>query len=220
MNTAKRSEKAMKQHGRKDHSHGSGVRLTPPAESVLGRGLTELLTMTEGLAFTRLPSVRYPLPLCMAVYGREIDPQAVREQVRTGLNSDPIRALEAALVLLELHESNQPASAEYVLDDGRFLAECFKTKRLNGWIATLGSGHVKEQEAAVNARWKFKFIPGRTRRTGVYPLLNMVTRYGFVYGRIAPGDSHAMGHFIEDFAPGVLVCHGEMDDLELTLSLA
>ena len=47
-----------------------------------------------------------------------------------------------------------------------------------------------------------------------------MARYGFVYGQIPFGEGHALGHFIEDFGPGVLLCRGQLDDLEFTLSLA
>ena len=210
----------MNVHVEGSHYHGANASLDPDARASLQRGLTKLLAMTEGLVFRPLRSELYPLPLCMAVYGAMPDPDTVRDQVNLRLDADPVAALEAALVLLELYETNQAETAGCVPDDAAFLEECFGSKRLNGWIATLGDGNLKELEAAVNARWQFKFLPGRERRTGVYPLLNMLMRYGFVYGRVPPGDSHAMGHFIEDFTPGLLVCHGRLDDLELTISLA
>lgn len=204
----------------KSHVHGSHANLDPDARAILLRGLTELAAMTEGLAFKPLRSELYSLPLTMTVYGTTPDPDMVREEVKVRLDRDPIAALESALALLELYETNQTGADGAVPDDAAFLAECFRSKRLNGWIATLGDGNPKELESAVNARWRFKFLPCRERRTGCYPLLNMLTRYGFVYGRIPPGDSHAMGHFIEDFTPGLLICHGRLNDLELALSLA
>ena len=202
------------------HSHGAGVHLEEAGQATLQRGLAELLHMSEGYRFHPLVSDRYPLPLALAVYGEVPEPEAVRERVSSRMDSDPVDALEAALVLLELYECNQPEAAGAIPDDGVFLGQVFGSKRLNGWMATMGDGDPAQIEDAVKAKWQFRFIAGRERRTGIYPLLNLLVRYGFVYGRIPPGDSHELSHFIEDFTPGLLLCHGEMDDLELTLSLA
>ncbi|MBL7199225.1 MAG: hypothetical protein ISS56_03660 [Anaerolineae bacterium] len=202
------------------HTHGAGVYLEPEARAILARGLDALVRMTEGLAFLPLSSERYPLPLTAAVYSEVPDPDRVRDQVRGRMETDPVSVLEAVLVLLELYECNQPGIADFLPDDAAFLSQAFATKRLNGWIAVLGDADREEVESSVNGRWKFRFVPGRARRTAVYPLLNMLARYGCVYGRIPRGDSHALGHFVEDYGPGLVVCQGKLDDLELTLSLA
>jgi len=201
-------------------NHGAGARLDPPAEAILRRGLTELLRMAEGLNFRPLPGETYPWPLVRAAYAAMPTPEAVRADVHERLNSDPVSVLEYALALLELHECNQPDIAQYVQEDMPFIRTCFSSKRCNGWIALIGDADRAEEEAAINRRWQFKFFSGRVGPTGVYALLNMLARYGFVYGRVEAGDAHALSHFVEDYCPGLLVCRGEMSDLELTLSLA
>lgn len=203
-----------------DHSHGAGVELEPEAQAIPRNGLEELMRLTEGLAFKPVASKRYPLPLTLAICGKVPEPEEVKKLVASRLESDPVGALEGALVLLELYECSQEGIEDFVPDDSSFLGLAFNTKRQNGWLALLGEEDPEELAKGLNARWKFKLVPGRKRRTGVYPLLNMVARYGFVYGQIEFGDSHALGHFIEEFAPGLLVGRKGMDDLELTLSLA
>ena len=203
-----------------DHSHGAGAHLEPDAHEILRQGLGELLKMAEGLSFMPLVSERYPLPLTVAVYGEAPEPARVREDVLKHIQADPVSSLEPALVLLELYESNQPGAAGLIPDDNTFLGLVFGSKRLNGWLASLGKDNVDSIAERLNTRWNFKPIPGREGRTAIYPLLNMVARYGFVYGRIPPGDSHDLSHFIEDFTPGLLVCTAGMSHLELTLSLA
>jgi hypothetical protein len=207
-------------HENTTHTHGAGVALEPEARAILARGLGELLRMTEGLAFRPSASERYPLPLAQAVYDEIPDPEVVRQRVIARRERDPVSALEDALVLFELYASNQPDLAGLVPDDSAFLSQTFRTKRSNGWIGVLGETEPGEVEARVNAQWRFKVLPGSERRTALYPLLSMVARYGFVYGRVTFGDSHALGHFIEDYAPALLVCRGQLDDLELVLSLA
>jgi len=203
-----------------NHVHGTSALLAPDAQAIVRRGLIELIDMTEGLAFKPIVSERYPLPVCTAVCGKVPEVGTVRERIRQRLDGDPVAALEPALVLLELLESNRPASVDHLPDDAAFTGVCFASKRLNGWIAPLGDADSAALEDAVNARWQFKFFSAAEGTTNLYVLLNMLTRYGFVYGRIEPGDSHAMGHFIEEFTPGLLVCRGHLTDLELTLSLA
>ncbi len=195
-------------------------KIAPEAGKILARGLAELVRLTEGLDFRPLNSERYPLPLALAFQGEKPDPEAARSAVRERMRDNPVGALEAALVLLELYESNQPGIADAIPGDGKFLGDVFGSKRINGWLAVIGDGDPAALKEAINRDWQFKLVRGRERRTGVYALLNMLARYGFVYGRIPPGDGHALGHFIEDYGQGVIVCDGRLDDLELTLSLA
>jgi ACS/CODH beta subunit-like protein len=202
------------------HSHGVHTTLGPDALATLRHGLTALMDRTQGLAFQPVVSDMYPLPVCAAVCGGVPEADAVRARIRQHVDADPVAVLEQALVLLELLECNRPEAAEHLPNDAAFTGVCFASKRLNGWIAQLGDADAAALEDAVNARWQFRFFAAPERTTSLYVLLNMLTRYGFVYGRIEPGDSHAMGHFIEEFTPGVLICSGHLTDVELTLALA
>jgi acetyl-CoA decarbonylase/synthase complex subunit beta len=214
-------------HEKSSHTHGAGTRMDPAAEGILARGLEELLRLTDGMEYRPLGSEIYPFPLTRAVYAEMPSPEKVCADVRSRLRSDPVSVLEYALALLELHECNQPDIAAYFLADMPFIGTCFNSKRCNGWIALMGAMDRAAMEAAINRRWQFKFFSGRPAPsagqpppTGVYILLSMLARYGFVYGRIPFGDVHALSHFVEEFTPGLIVAHGPMDDLELTLSLA
>jgi hypothetical protein len=203
-----------------DHSHHHGIGLSQEARAILKQGLTELLQITQGLGFRPIVSERYPLPLALAVYGEIPDPERVRDDVRARIETDPLNLLEVGLVLLELYACNQPGTPESVPDDDAFLTQVFASKRLNGWISFLGDADVKEAQAALNTRWQFKFMGTAERLTGVYSLLNALVRYAFVYGRVPFGDTHLLGHFIEDFTSGLVVCRGKLNDLESTVSLA
>ena len=204
-------------HGYTD-SDGNG--LSQQAHEILQRGLTELLRMTDGMVFGRMVSERYPWPLALAVYGEVPDPERVRREVRRGIEADPLRQLEPALVLLELCASNRPAWRESVPDDDAFLTQVFASKRLNGWIVLLGDTEPEDIQRAVNARWQFRFIAGGDACSSLYALLNMLARYAFVYGRVPPGDTHLLGHFIEDYTSGLVVGYGRLNELESALSLA
>lgn len=209
-------------HPHGHHSHGPAPKLDEKAAAVVARGVAELLALTEGLSFRPLNSGRFPHPLAQAFHGSLPDLPGLRERARSRAETDPVAALEDVLVLLELYEANQPGVEGALFDDDSFLGRVFGTKRMNAWTAVLGGADPEKVIASVNARWQFRLLRGREpRRTAaLYPLLNAVARYAFVYGRVRPGDDHELGHFIEDFAPAVLVCAGEMDDLERTISLA
>ena len=203
-----------------NHTHDHGTGLSGEARATLQRGLSELLRMTEGKAFRPVASQRYPLPLARAVYGDIPDPEWVRSEVRAGIEPEPLRLLEAGLVLLELYACNQPGVCASVPDDDAFLTEVFASKRRNCWIVLLGDGNQDETQAAVNTRWQFKFIEVGETCTSLYVLLNVLARYAFVYGRIPRGDTHLLGHFIEDITSGLVMGRGKLNHLELTLSLA
>jgi hypothetical protein len=207
-------------HESGSHTHSAGARLDSAAENILVGGLEELLRLTDGMEYRPLGSEIYPFPLTRAVYAEMPSPDAVRTDVRSRLRSDPVSVLEYALALLELHECNQADIGEYFLADMPFIGTCFSSKRCNGWIALIGAMDRAAMEAAINRRWQFKFFSGRPAPTGIYILLSMLARYGFVYGRIPFGDVHALSHFVEEFCPGLILAHGPMGDLELTLSLA
>jgi hypothetical protein len=203
-----------------DHVHVEDASLSAHARALLQRGYNDLLRLTEGLAFRPLVSERYPLPLALAVYGEIPDPEQVRADIRARLTSDPVSLLETALVLFELYACNDPATAAIVSDDDTFLSQAFASKRLNGWVSFLGDADQRETQAALSDRWQFKFLGTGEGLAGSYTLLNMLARYAFVYGRVPLGDSHLLGHFIEDFTSGLLVCRGGLNHLELLLSLA
>jgi hypothetical protein len=202
------------------HTHDHGANLSREARAILQQGITKLLEMTNGMEFRPIISERYPLPLTLAVYGEVPDHDRVRREVLAGMKADPLRLLEPALVLLELYASNQPGVFESVPDDDAFLTQVFASKRMNGWIVLLGDANHEQIQSAVNARWQFRFITAGETCAGLYVLLNVLARYAFVYGRIPHGDTHLLGHFIEDYTSGLIVGCGRLNEVELALSLA
>ena len=203
-----------------NHAHDHGAILSEEARAILREGITELLRLTKGKKFRPIASERYPLPLALAVYGEVPEPERVRREVREGMQDDLVRVLEPSLVSLELYASNQPAVCKLTPDDDAFLTEIFGSKRMNGWIVLLGDSNPHEIQATVNVRWQFKFVDAGEKCASLYVLLNVLARYAFVYGRVPRGDTHLLGHFIEDFTSGLVVGRGKMSPLELTLSLA
>ena len=216
------------------------VVLDTAQENILKNGYSELLRLSEGLSYKKLPPEKYPYPLTMIAYDDMPEPERIRDDVRAGMKSDPVGVMEEALALLELVASNQKGIEKAVPNDRSFLSDAFGSKRLNGWAAMLGDSKHEALEELINERWKFRFFTGESPVTGLYTLLNMLVRYAQVYGRTRyhddnnhhdhdhfmdeqhPGsklDNHDMTHFIDEICPGLLICQGDMSDMELTISL-
>lgn len=202
------------------HSHGNSNKLSRNEAKILENGILKLLEMTEGMDWKNFKSERYPNPLLDMCYEKKPEVGSVRMEITKRMKNDPIGILGKALVLLELFESNQTEENDYTLDDLTFIRTAFNSKRANGWISILGNKDRDEFTNLIKKKWQFYFFDGRNDESGIYQLLNMLARYAFIYGRISKGDSHSMGHYIEDFCPGIIVCREGMTDLELTLSLA
>jgi hypothetical protein len=217
--------------------HGEGLTLSSEEKGILKRGILFTVKEAEHLSFSSFPSQRFPLPITRGVYGEPPAPNIVIQQIRDRIEESPVSILEQFLVLLELIESNNHDTALFTIDDDEFLRVCFRTKRNNGWAFPLGVDNSPDVIAQVNARWNFEFFytsditPGDDsqqnrgflipqRPGGAYYFINMLFRYAFIYGRKKEKDAHGIGHFIEDFAPGVLICGKNMTDVNWTIALS
>ncbi|MCG3254363.1 MAG: hypothetical protein KAX09_10950, partial [Candidatus Heimdallarchaeota archaeon] len=167
------------------------------------------------------PSDKHPLPLTQMSYQEIPEPSVLIDNIRKRMKSDPVSTLEDVLALLELFIVNQEYAKDVFHEDMAFIQRhCFAVKRLNGWIAVVGDADKEKIELAINDKWNFKFYNGIGKEINSYMIMSMLVRYAFVYGGIEFGDAHALSHFLEDFGPGVIVCQGNLTDLQLTLSLA
>lgn len=131
-----------------DHVHAAAVQLEASAHAILVRGFSQLLAMTEGLAFRPLVSEKHPLPLAHVAYPHVPDPEVLRQELSQAMDADPVAALPTALALLELYECNQPDIEDFVMPDMPFIRACFNSKRCNGWIAMMGDSDRAALEAA------------------------------------------------------------------------
>ena len=59
---------------------------------------------------------------------------------------------------------------------------------------------------------------GSRSTSGVY-FLQLMVRYGLVWGRIAPGDDHQMGHFLEKDMPGLIIIYKDLPALKYLITL-
>ena len=58
-----------------------------------------------------------------------------------------------------------------------------------------------------------------SRDTSPIYFLQLMVRYGLIWGRIAPGDDHEMGHFLEKDMPGLIVICADLPPLKYLITL-
>ena len=97
-----------------------------------------------------------------------------------------------------------------------------------GWALVLGERHTPELLTELQRRSYMVFTdqPGiaDTRFIGERPtspiyFLQLMVRYGLIWGGIAPGDDHELGHFLERDMPGFLIVTEELPPLKYLVAL-
>ena len=112
-------------HMRDHHHSGKPIELEPELNTILKNGLSELLSMTEGLDYKTLPPKEYIFPLSLIAYDELPEPETMRKDVEDHMDSDPVGILEKALALFELYACNQKKIEEDVPSDSEFFSDCF-----------------------------------------------------------------------------------------------
>ena len=175
------------------------------------------------------PDTEYGLPIHQALYGTA--PTVDWLVDRIGRADGPVAALEPMLALAEAVESVAPDRLEYFIPDGKARGLVFSgAKWRAGWALLVGAGVTEALVRRVVEREFLAFCDGtragavRTHRipprpTGMVFFLQLAVRYAMLYGRIAPGDDHELGHFLEADVPGVIVARGPLSPLESVMIL-
>jgi len=172
---------------------------------------------------------QFPFPVCNAVYGMEFDPDDVFEQF---LTLEPHKAgfLETFAAAAELVESAQPDRDDFFMDDAFVRGMVFSGAK---WKAGWGMvwGHTEgtaQMTAELDKRDFLLFTAGRgheaalflgRRPTSLIYFLQLMVRYGLIWGRQEPGAPHELGHFLEKDMPGVIVALEEFSPLDATMVL-
>lgn len=58
-----------------------------------------------------------------------------------------------------------------------------------------------------------------SRSTSPVYFLQIMVRYGLIWGRISPGDDHEMGHFLEKDMPGFMIINEDLEPLKYLIAL-
>jgi acetyl-CoA decarbonylase/synthase, CODH/ACS complex subunit beta len=173
---------------------------------------------------------QYPLPVAQTFRGNEpVDLEAIRCSLLERTNDDPQTILAPLLIAAEQIEAVSPDKAEYFLDDQKVQSIVFTgSKWRAGWALVLGN---KENETVVKLLTEKDFMvftdqPGIEgavfiggRDTSPIYFLQLMVRYGLVWGRIAPGKDHEMGHFLERDMPGFLAVTEDLPPVKYLVTL-
>ena len=139
----------------------------------------------------------------------------VRDDLGRHREGDIKHLLEPVLLGAELVEAARPDRQDFFLSDARVQNLVFMGSKWHaGWVLILGDNHHAEHVKMLQERDFLVFTdhPGLEetiyigdRPTSPVYFLQLMVRYGLVWGQINPGDDHSMGHFLETDMPGFVL---------------
>ena len=164
----------------------------------------------------RFEESQFPLPVKTAFLAdAPLRIEDVRADLRRKQNEDVKDLLESILLGAELVEAARPDRQEFFLSDVKVQNLVFMGSKWHaGWALVLGDKQHAEHVRMLQAREFIVFTdhPGLDktifigdRPTAPVYFLQLMVRYGLVWGRINPGDDHALGHFLEADMPGFIL---------------
>jgi acetyl-CoA decarbonylase/synthase complex subunit beta len=175
-------------------------------------------------------NTEYPLPVKTTILGEgPISIDNVRRMLEEKKDGDVKYLCEPILLAAELAEASMPDKHEYFLTDQQVRDMVFMgSKWLAGWVLVLGGDKRLELIKKLQKQDFMVFTdkPGiedttfiGDRETSPVYFLQLMVRYGLIWGRIAPGDDHRMGHFLEKDMPGFIVIGDDLPPLKYHIVL-
>jgi CO dehydrogenase/acetyl-CoA synthase beta subunit len=182
----------------------------------------------------------YPLPIKAAFLGdKDIDIASVRQQLIQKQDGDMKGLLEPLLLAAELSEAAREDKEQFFLDDHTVQSYVFRgSKWRAGWALVLGGEnqdqlieelkmgkipHTPEDKRDFMVFTDLPDIPETVyignRSTSPIYFLQLMVRYGLIWGNIAPGDDHEMSHFLEEDMPGLIVICEDLPPLKYLITL-
>ncbi|TFG71104.1 MAG: hypothetical protein E4H27_05315 [Anaerolineales bacterium] len=173
---------------------------------------------------------QYPLPITTTFIGDTApDIENIRADLLSHRDGDVKNLLEPVLLGAELVEAVQPDRQDLFLSDERVQSLVFMGSKWHaGWVLVLGDNQHAEHIKLLQERDFMVFTdhPGLentiyigNRPTSPVYFLQLMVRYGLVWGRINPGDDHSMGHFLETDMPGFILVTENLPDLKYLVVL-
>jgi len=188
-------------------------------------------------------STEYPFPIFYAMKGKNKPSlEEIRASQRDLLHRDTTSS--DFLWLAELIEAENIDKTKFFVGDDALRDFSLSLNNSPGWAFLLGKirnkVHLKSLiETLIISRWaawgnkifaggdaakilrmsryaKNIFSFGFLEMPTVY-FAQMLVRHALIYGRISPGDLHALSHFMEDYTPGVIFVLGELNEIERSL---
>lgn len=172
----------------------------------------------------------YPLPVAAAFLGNKpVSVPEIRSELIEKQNADVKDLLEPLLLAAELVEAGRPDREKFFLTDRTIQGMVFMgAKWMAGWALVLGGNAHRALIDELKKRYFMVFtdvpeIADTTyigdRETSPVYFLQLMVRYGLVWGRIPPGDDHTMGHFLETDMPGFMVIAQDLPPLAYHIAL-
>lgn len=189
-------------------------------------GLLRLLPAQPG----HFDGSQYPLPVKTTIIGNgPLDLPALRSKLSDLASGDVKHLLEPLLVAAEAVESVAIDRQQRFLTDADVRGRVFTgSKWMAGWALVLGERNRLPIIAKLQERGFMCFVdaPGiekttfiGDRDTSPIYFLQMMVRYGLIWGQIAPGDAHEMGHFLERDMPGMIIITEDLPPLKYLIAL-
>lgn len=172
----------------------------------------------------------YPLPVKTAFIGDcDINVAALCQELKEKAEGDAKELLEPLLLAAELYEASCEDKGDYFIKDRDLRSFVFMgSKWQAGWVLVLGGRDscktidlLMEKDFMVftdTPGIKDTFYIGSRDTSPIY-FLQIMVRYGLIWGRIAPGDDHEMGHFLEKDLPGFIMINEDLPDLKYIITL-
>ena len=172
----------------------------------------------------------YPLPIKTTIFGKDkLNLDNLNKELIEKKDKDIKEILELLLIAAELFEASQKDNSKYFITDKNLRELVFMgSKWRAGWVLVLGGNDQKELIYKLKEKEFIVFtdIPGieetyyiGNRNTSPIYFLQMMVRYGLMWGRIKPGDSHHMGHFLEKDMPGFIIIYKDLTPLKYLITL-
>jgi len=172
---------------------------------------------------------QFPLPVSTAILGEEkIDPDKLKDLLRERAEGDIKGFMEPLLIAAELYEASRKDNADLFIDDRKVRSYVFMgSKWKAGWMLVLGDKKGKLAHRFLKEDFfVFTDEPGiedthylGERDSAPIYFLQMMFRYAMVWGRIKPGNSHQMSHFLEKDMPGFIVIPEDLSPLKYYITL-
>lgn len=172
----------------------------------------------------------YPLPVKSTFLGNNsIDIPELRKQLEDMQNADIKELLEPLLLASELYEASCGDRQDFFITDEALQGHVFMgSKWRAGWSLVLGE---YKEELLFDRLKEYGFIVFTDcpdvadtvyiggRQTSPIYFLQMMVRYGLIWGGISPGDDHEMGHYLEKDMPGLVIIRNDLEPLKYLIAL-
>jgi CO dehydrogenase/acetyl-CoA synthase beta subunit len=172
----------------------------------------------------------YPMPLQTTFLGHDnMDISQLRTQLDAFRNMDEKELLKPLLLSAEIVEASCEDKSRFFITDAQVREYVFMGSKWSaGWVLVLGTQSNVELIDILKEKGYYIFTDcpdiddtfyiGNRATSPIY-FLQMMVRYGLIWGRIAPGDDHEMGHFLEKDMPGFMIITEDLDPLKYLISL-